>query len=192
MQREKYSKEFINFKLTSDRLKSLIQDEIILPSTSKGSLEILQEASELGNLISQLKEAEQRFFKMFWHSPFPACVISELGFFIETNPACEKLWGYSRQELKDGMRWQELIDQDFISTSERIIDELKNDNIHSREIVNSCSDKFGNKKNILITYTAVKGKNGEILYLISQIVSQDLLEGYLETIRRGLSDKFSH
>jgi PAS domain S-box-containing protein len=191
MQKEKHTKEFISFKTTSDRLRALIQDQI-MPSASTDSLDILQEASELGNLISQLKEAEQRFFKMFWHSPFPACVISELGYFIEINPACEELWGYSRQELKDGMRWQELIDHDFIFSNEKMIKELKDENVHSRQIVSSCSDKLGNKKNILLTYTAVKGKKDEILYLISQIVSQDLLEDYLELIKRGLSDKFSH
>lgn len=172
-----HSFEYLEFvKTTDDVIKNITKD--VGKSTD---LDRVLGFADWAELCLELRESEKRFKKIFDLSPFPICLVSQEGYFIQVNQACVDLWGYSARELTDGMKWQDITLEKDIPLDEVKVKNLvedKDDEIIKEDLYKTYITKDGKKEFCFLQYTAIREPQGELLYFISVVVSEKLLKDF--------------
>lgn len=190
------SSELSNFIETSDLLCEKLRED----RTEEKSKELSCLASLSGtmSLLSQLKESEQRFFKLFYYSPMATCLVSKSGYFIDVNPACVELWGYERSELLAGMRWQDItLPEDIKPDQEKVDASIIEKAIEKQEIFKVYIHKNGTHELCYLQYIMIRDDKGEVMYFISSILSDKIINSLSnrfkeEKDKRGSGGGISH
>ncbi len=134
----------------------------------KGIIGISLDVTELISTQNQLKESEETFRKIFESAPIGMARLTSNGNYLSANLVLQKMLGYSEEELKSMNLDDITFGEDKIKSKEMfynlISDESNYVKFEKRYITKSGKIIWTN-----ITSTAVKNKEGNILFLITMI-----------------------
>lgn len=153
----------------------------------RGEIENLRRAME--TMVGQLQTAEKKYRDIFENASEGIFQSSAEGKFISANPSLARMLAYdSPDELMRGVSM--IADQVYFDSREReaLIDALSRDNV-----VAGFKARFIRRDNqtiwVLINARAVKGENGEVLYIEGaavDITARERAERRLEILNRHL------
>lgn len=178
-----HSQEYVDFICASDR----VVEEINTHSKCNLSMEKPLDIAGWTDICLQFRESELKFKRIFELNPFPVCLVSGSGYFIEVNQPCVDLWGYSKAELVNGMRWQDLTTGIDLVLDEEKVQELKedtDDKIIKQEIFKEYQTKSGEMVLCYLQYVAIRDPKGDVVYFISLIISEGIIKGYLDKFKK--------
>lgn len=123
----------------------------------------------------QAKEIKERFQIVYKHSPIGICLVANDGYFIDVNPACERIWRRPK-ELLLRLRWQDITRPEYVESDEQRVDELLAGKIGFYSMFKVYFDE--NNKDIPAVLTVGGVFLGEKTprYLLSQIEPLDDVE----------------
>jgi PAS domain S-box-containing protein len=81
-----------------------------------GHFGIIHDVTEHKQAENALRESERKFRSYIDHAPNGIFVSDEKGFYVDVNPAAERITGYSRDELL-GRNLRDLIPKEFLASS---------------------------------------------------------------------------
>lgn len=143
--------------------------------------EKLSDSSLILQLCSELRESEKQLYKLFHYSPLASCIVSASGYILDANPACLELWGYSKDELVNKIRWQDLTEVNDIELDQKQVDEMvRGEPIEKQSLFKTYLKKSGEKEFCYIEYVTVSGDDDKVLYFITRIVSEKFIKDFNE------------
>ncbi|MBU2219580.1 PAS domain S-box protein, partial [Patescibacteria group bacterium] len=112
------------------------------------------EQNKIAVLLDDLSSLESYARDLFSFLPLPVCLVSSIGIILETNPALEKISGYSTEELI-GNPLENFIGK--LDANRLIKETLEKGSLSSREIVLTTKDK----KKIYVSASTLLRKNDQ-------------------------------
>lgn len=192
------SREFEEFMRSSQAVSKVIEAQAGDIPRIKSPLDRLEADLDIMKLVSDLNESRQQFYKTFHNSVIPKCVVSALGYFIEVNQASVDLWGYSREDLLGGMRWQDITAPEDISTNQALVTEsLVNSGVIAQSLFKHYVTKQGDHELCWNRYFTILDQEKKPTYFITSIISESFMNKFnnlfaKEKARRAGNGGISH
>lgn len=129
-----------------------------------------------------IRDSEERFHKIFDLSPLGIAITNPEGRLVETNPAFQKMLGYTHDELQKGFIY--LTHPEDLKENMKLFNEMVEGKRASYEMEKRYYRKDGNLIWAKLYTTAIKDRNGNFRYnlaLIEDITGQKITEEKLRS-----------
>ncbi|NWH05963.1 PAS domain S-box protein [Desulfobacter latus] len=145
-----------------------------------GLLAVSEDITEQKQVEKELRNSEKNFRLLFDNSPVGICTVDLLGNFITTNPAYEKMLGYSRQELKE-MSFYDVTHPDDRPGNKKLFQEMFSLESTGFNFEKKYIRKDDTEIHVSINATAVLDEKGETIF--GTAFAEDITERKLAEIK---------
>ena len=121
------------------------------------------------NLVTALRESERRFRAAFELSAAGMAILSPAGRWLQINAALCTMLGYSEAELL-GLRFQEITHPDDLSLDLEYLEKQLSGELERFTLEKRYRHKAGHYLWVLLTVSNVRSAEGDVLYLLNQVV----------------------
>lgn len=135
--------------------------------------------------ITQRKRAEEELENIFNLSPDMICVCTPEGKFLKVSPSCQRVLGYTQEEILK-LGWAELVHPDNgESTNKEVARQLKGGPVAN--FVNRYKHKDGSYR--ILEWQATPSTNGIVYATARDITERKKIEEAFQTILKATSEK---
>jgi len=140
------------------------------------------EQNKIAVLLDDLASLESYARDLFSFLPLPVCLVSSIGIILETNPALEKISGYSIEEII-GNPLEKILSK--LDTKQLIKETLEKGSVPSQEIILTTKDK----KKVYVSASTLLRKNeqGEIIGFFIGLFELTTIKENEEELRKSQS-----
>lgn len=142
-----------------------------VPFLDNGSLAIqfvLRDISERKNAEQQLQASEERFRTLFESAPLAMAIHTADGKYLHVNQAYEKMLGYSAEELRV-LGAKRVTDPRDVADGQKLFEEMRRGERQFYRREKRYLNKMGQTVWAESTASAVRGRQGELRYIISMV-----------------------
>ncbi len=133
----------------------------------------IRDISQSKIIESRLKESEEKFRSAFNSSAIGMAIVSNDGYFIQTNQALGKILGYSEDELLKS-NFQSIIVSQDLENAVKMRQELLDNKIAYFQCEERYHHKNGNTVWLSLSYSMIRSSTNEPLYFVVQV--QDITD----------------
>jgi PAS domain S-box-containing protein len=148
-----------------------VQDE--RSGTVWGGAVSVQDVTEAKHAELELREASERFARIFENAPIGEAIVAPDGRFLRVNRALCELVGYPEEELVE-KTFQEITHPEDLDADLELLHRVLQGELRTYQLEKRYFHKLGHIVWILLSVSLVRDAEGEPLYFISQI--EDITE----------------
>ena len=117
----------------------------------------------------RLREAHQRFEHAFENAPIGMALIDLEGHWTRVNPALAQITGYSREQMLDGMTFQDITHPDDLESDLENLRRLLSGEAPDYQLEMRYFDAQGHVVWVMLARSLVRDAAGEPLYFVAQV-----------------------
>jgi PAS domain S-box-containing protein len=140
---ESVQREIAIRKKNGDTCHCLVSLKYMPFAGKKAVMAIINDISAIHQVNEKLDETRQRYWALFEATSDAIFLENISGTILDCNSACERLYGYSRNELV-GMNAKEMVPADYVANLDELVKEVEKARVSGRHV---CLEALGKHKN---------------------------------------------